>query len=113
MYQNRKARRDFAKLAKMHRIKQNAPLKEQFEMTSAAIKAGRQLHMKFVEDSDNNQVKAQKIKNAAIIESFVKSGFTVKEAKAIVERNRKIEERRHEQLWARRNRTRGDDTYRL
>ena len=105
MYQNRKARRDFARLAKMLKIKQKATRKQQFEMTLTAINAGRQIHAKFVEDNENRMVKARTVRNEATIAGLVDIGLTRADASKIVANNQKLVQDRKEKIWAKANKT--------
>lgn len=87
-YMNRKERRRMERLFGYKDMYKNLDIKSQSEIRLRKIKAGIEMHLKFIEDNYNRILKEREEREDKMIQNLVDHGYKLEDAHRIVLKNR-------------------------
>ena len=98
---NRKERKNLAK--KLGLTNNNESREQRQERVSRSITAGNQIHQQFLMQTENNVRNQEAEKEAQVLKSLTEA-FGPEKAAIMVENNKKLEDKRREKLFRKKNR---------
>ena len=101
---NHKQRRDMEKNLGLLKEYQGMSEKDKAEIRKKKMDAGKQIHLRNTQESENARIQAEATREAEILQNLIAGGKTYEEAEAQVKRNREHAETRALKLAERKRR---------